>query len=155
MSEKKVQVHVSGVPGKFHFGLVAKGSRGTLGSLFSDVLFSTHRKSQNALKWVNKPGDPRSWNIEFQQDVLSQLAVASLECAGYSNLTRRPVPDEVYTYMIARASQCPTAEYHLFLLTIDVCLLQIAQCELSGESRHWEHFASVLELVFATSNNFK
>ena len=155
VSEKKVEVHVSGVPGKFHFGLVAKGSRGKLGSLFSDVLFSTHRKSQNALNWVNKPGDPRSWYIEFLQDVLSQLAVASLECAGYSNLTRRPEPDEVYTYMIARASQCPTAEYHLFLLTIDVCLLQLAQCELSGESRHWEHFASVLELVFATSNNFK
>ena len=146
---------VSGIPGKFHFGLVGKGARGKVGAYFTDPLYSMHRRSQNALKWINKPGDPRSWHIEFLQDVMAQLAVSSLECARYLNLDRRPTPEEVYACMIARAGECETAEYHLFLLIIDVSLLQLAQCELAGEARQWEHSASVLELVFAVSNSFK
>jgi hypothetical protein len=34
--------------------------------------------------------------------------------------------------MIARTGECETAEYHLFLLIIDIRLLQLAQCELAG-----------------------
>jgi hypothetical protein len=144
-----------GVNGKFHTALNGKKARGKLGAYFSDPVFSIHRTTKNQLQWVNSPGDPRQWHIEFLQDVLAQFAVASLETARYLNLVRAPTEEEVYGYMIARAGQCETAEYHLFLLTIDVCLLQLAQCELSGESRQWERFASVLELVFATSNSFK
>ncbi len=64
--------------------------------------------------------------------VVAQYASASIKCARFHNMSSEPTPEQVQEYTLHSALECDLAMTHLYLLLMDVCIIQLLQYAQSG-----------------------